>query len=388
MTTSTVRSGTPAGRSRWSGRRTTSRAVPPPASSAWRHGPPATSAPRWTPSPRRSPACTRRAWSRTSWARPSCWRTCGWRADVRSRRAGSTNVRWPRPRATPGRCCPPPATCTSASLTSCASRGSSMRPRSTWRSRASSATGRRCWRTGTAGTPRRPHCCGPEATSRARVRIVQGRLEDARAWARERGVAPTDPPTYLAEYDQLTLARLLLAEGAAREALDLLDRVLDVAQAAGRDGSLVEAGLVRALAHHANGDADSAAADLAAALTGGVPAGHCRLFLDEGRPMAELLGQVARAAAHEVRTHAEHLLAAAHRPSPPAPAGPAFEEGLSERELEVLRLLATQLSGPQIARQLFVSVNTLRTHTKHIFTKLEVNTRRAAVRRAADLGLF
>ncbi len=228
----------------------------------------------------------------------------------------------------------------------------------------------------------------PIAATRARVRIVQGRLEDARAWARERGVAPTDPPTYLAEYDQLTLARLLLAEGAAREALDLLDRVLDVAQAAGRDGSLVEAGLVRALAHHANGDADSAAADLAAALTGGVPAGHCRLFLDEGRPMAELLGQVARAAAHEVRTHAEHLLAAAHRPSPPAPAGPAFEEGLSERELEVLRLLATQLSGPQIARQLFVSVNTLRTHTKHIFTKLEVNTRRAAVRRAADLGLF
>ena len=131
----------------------------------------------------------------------------------------------------------------------------------------------------------------PIAATRARVRIVQGRLDDARAWARERGVAPTDPPTYLAEYDQLTLARLLVAEGDAREALDLLDRVLDVARAAGRDGSVVEARLVRALAHHANGDADSAAADLAAALTDGVPAGYCRLFLDEGQPMAELLGQ-------------------------------------------------------------------------------------------------
>ena len=172
----------------------------------------------------------------------------------------------------------------------------------------------------------------PIAATRARVRIVQGRLDDARAWARERGVAPTDPPTYLAEYDQLTLARLLVAEGDAREALDLLDRVLDVAQAAGRDGSLVEARLVRALAHHANGDADSAAADLAAALTDGVPAGYCRLFLDEGQPMAELLGQLARAAAHDVRTHAEHLLAAAQRPSAPAPAGRASEEGLSERE--------------------------------------------------------
>jgi ATP/maltotriose-dependent transcriptional regulator MalT len=228
----------------------------------------------------------------------------------------------------------------------------------------------------------------PIAATRARVRIVQGRLDDARAWARERGVAPTDPPAYLAEYDQLTLARLLVAEGDACEALDLLDRVLDVAQAAGRDGSLVEAGLVRALAHHANGDPDSAAADLAAALTDGVPAGYCRLFLDEGQPMAELLGQVARAGPHHVRTHAEHLLAAAQRPSAPASAVPASEEELSERELEVLRLLATELSGPEIARRLFVSVNTLRTHTKHIFTKLDANTRRAAVRRAADLGLL
>jgi LuxR family transcriptional regulator, maltose regulon positive regulatory protein len=228
----------------------------------------------------------------------------------------------------------------------------------------------------------------PIAATKARVRIVQGRLDDARAWARERGVAPTDPPTYLAEYDQLTLARLLVAEGDAREALVLLDRVLDVAQEAGRGGSVVEVRVVRALAHHANGDADSAAADLAAALTGGVPAGYCRLFLDEGPPMAELLGQVARAAAQDVRTHAEHLLAAAQTPSAPAPARRASEEGLSEREREVLRLLASELSGPEIAGQLFVSVNTLRTHTKHIFSKLDVNTRRSAVRRAAELGLL
>ena len=104
--------------------------------------------------------------------------------------------------------------------------------------------------------------------------------------------------------------------------------------------------------------------------------------------MADLLGQVARAAAHDVRRHAEHLLAIAHKPSVPAPAGPGADDGLSERELEVLRLLATELSGPEVARQLFVSVNTLRTHTRHIFTKLDVNTRRAAVRRATDLGLL
>lgn len=228
----------------------------------------------------------------------------------------------------------------------------------------------------------------PIAATRARVRIVQGRLDDARAWARERGVAPADPPAYLAEYDQLTLARLLVAEGDPHEALDLLDRVLDAGRSAGRDGSVVEAGLVRALAHQAGGDAVSAAADLAAALTGGVPAGYCRLFLDEGQPMVELLGLVARAAEHDVRAHAERLLAAAQRPSAPAPVGIPSEEGLSERERDVLRLLATGLSGPEIARQLFVSVNTLRTHTRHIFTKLDVKTRRAAVLRAADLGLL
>ena len=228
----------------------------------------------------------------------------------------------------------------------------------------------------------------PIVATRARVRIVQGRLDDARAWARERGIAPTDPPSYLAEYNQLTLARLLVAEGDAREALGLVDRVLDDARAAGRGGSLIEACLVRALAHHANGDADSAAADLAAALTDGVPAGYCRLFLDEGKPMAELLERAARAAAADVRTHAEHLRAAAQRQPAPAPAGRSSEEGLSERERQVLRLLSTELSGPEIAGELFVSVNTLRTHTKHIFSKLDVKTRRAAVRRAADLGLL
>lgn len=227
----------------------------------------------------------------------------------------------------------------------------------------------------------------PIAAARARVWILQGRLDDARAWARERGFTPADPPAYLAEYDQLTLARLLVAEGDARAALELLDRVVDGARAAGRDGSLVEGRLVRALAHQANGAADAAAADLAAALTDGVPAGFCRLFLDEGRPMAELLETLTRTADHDVRTHAEQLLAAARRPPAPAAAGPA-EDGLSRRELEVLRLLATELTGPEIARQLFVSVNTLRTHTKHIFTKLDVNTRRAAVARAAELGLL
>jgi LuxR family transcriptional regulator, maltose regulon positive regulatory protein len=228
----------------------------------------------------------------------------------------------------------------------------------------------------------------PIAATRARLRIVQGRFHDARAWARERGVTATDPPTYLAEYDLLTLARLLIAEGDPRDALDLLDGVLDAAQAAGRDGTLIEAGMLRSLAHHANGEADSAAADLSAALAEGVPAGYCRLFLDEGQPMTDLLGRLARAPAHDVQAHARHLLAAAQKPPASAPTGGGADDELSEREREVLRLLATERSGPEIAGHLYISVNTLRTHTKHIFSKLDVNTRRAAVRRAMDLGLI
>jgi LuxR family maltose regulon positive regulatory protein len=149
--------------------------------------------------------------------------------------------------------------------------------------------------------------------------------------------------------------------------------------------------MVRSLAHHAGGDARAAAADLGAALSEAAPAGYCRLFLDEGEAMTQVLEQVARSSPDGVRTYAERLLGAVRRPPATPPAGPApgtSEEGLSEREVEVLRLLATELSGPEIARQLFVSVNTLRTHTKHIFTKLDVNTRRAAVRRGEELGLL
>ena len=214
--------------------------------------------------------------------------------------------------------------------------------------------------------------------------------------ARARCDAPTDPPTYLAEYDQLTLARLLHRSGRpgrerAEQALALLDRVADAAQAGGRAGSLVEARLVRALAHHANGDADAAVADLAAR-----PRRRRAGRLLPALPRRgtsrwpSCSGGRAPRSPQRPATHAEHLLAPPHATRPPhrRRARLPREEGLSERELEVLRLLATELSGPEIARQLFVSVNTLRTHTKHIFTKLDVNTRRAAVRRAAELGLL
>ena len=188
-----------------------------------------------------------------------------------------------------------------------------------------------------------------------------------------------DEPSYLTEFNQLTLVRLLLAQVAIEDAVAVLERLRPAADGTGRGGSVVEITILRALAHQAEGEHDQALAELGRALADAVPAGYVRVFLDEGRPMEQLL----RAAAGRPEC-AEHVRALRGTTTEEA----ASREGLSARELEVLRLLATGLSGPEISQQLFVSLNTLRTHTKHIFSKLDVNTRQAAVRRATELGLL
>ena len=227
----------------------------------------------------------------------------------------------------------------------------------------------------------------PIPAARARIVISQNRLDDATEWARTHAVTAANPPTYLDEYNQLTLARLFIAQGCPDDAITLLNQLVDAAEAGARQGSVVEGRFVRALAHSSNGDTATALADLTAALAAGVPVGYVRLFLDEEPSATDLLRTADRdpeAAPHlaVLRRAAGAVRVPAQRPST------AVEDALSEREVEVLRLLSTDLSGPDIARQMYVSVNTVRTHTKHIFTKLGVNTRRAAVRRAAELGVL
>ena len=229
----------------------------------------------------------------------------------------------------------------------------------------------------------------PIAARRARLWIAQGRLDDARAWARERGVAPTDPR---ATWPSTTSSpspgcscaerRRPRARRSRRSTASSTGSPRTAERAA--SGSVVEARPACGPSPTTRtGDRTPRPPTSPPPSTRGCRAGYRRLFLDEGPPMAELLEHVVRGEPPDARAHAE--LPARRRPEAagprrrPAPA----EEGLSERELEVLRLLATELSGPEIARALFVSVNTLRTHTKHIFTKLDVNTRRAAVPRAA-----
>ena len=115
------------------------------------------------------------------------------------------------------------------------------------------------------------------------------------------------------------------------------------------------------------------------------PEGYGRVFIDEGPPMASLL----RAAAKQgmTRNYVRRLLAAVSETGQDSPVRQALIDPLSERELDVLRLLGTELDGPDIAGELMVSLSTVRTHTKHIYAKLAVTNRRAAVRRAAELDL-
>src|SRR3954471_1812507 len=228
----------------------------------------------------------------------------------------------------------------------------------------------------------------PIPALRARVRIAQGRLDDARAWAREQHVRLDGEPSYLGAFDRLTLARLLVAEHRGdAPVLEVLDVLVSTAEARGQIGNALDGRIVRALLHSSLGDLPRALDELDQALTLGEPVGYRRLFLDEGAPMGSLL-RVARerlgaAGARRVAEVTDSAFAHA-----PEMARPASDDALSERELEVLRLLATGLTGPEIAQRLFVSVNTLRTHTRHIFTKLDVTTRRAAVLRGSELNLL
>ncbi len=115
------------------------------------------------------------------------------------------------------------------------------------------------------------------------------------------------------------------------------------------------------------------------------PEGYVRVFADLGTPMATLLRGLARQGISPA--YVDRLRAALDTAEGATAAEPGLIEPLSDRELDVLRLLATDLGGPDIARELVVSLHTVRTHTQHIYAKLGVNNRRAAVRRATELGL-
>ena len=241
----------------------------------------------------------------------------------------------------------------------------------------------------------------PVPATRARKLAAHGEVAAALEWVRELELSPEDDLSYLREYEHITLARVLLArhiqagdQQALADARGLLGRLLVAAEEGGRAGTALEVLVLLALAHRAAGEDQEALAVLERALSLAELEGYVRVFIGEGEPMPALLRDLAR---HRPDwAYPRRLLDAAGTTGEAQPVAPpawarvqsGLVEPLTGRERDVLRLLATELDGPAIARELVVSLNTVRTHTKNLYAKLGVTNRRAAITRAHALNLL
>lgn len=235
----------------------------------------------------------------------------------------------------------------------------------------------------------------------ARIWAMQGKLSEAAQWAETRGLwesAAADsgdtasgdllyPSRYLRDIEFSVLARLLIGQHRTRDGLAILERLLPPMELAGQWGSVIEIQVLRALALQAMGDATQAVSALEQALSLARPEGYVRIFADEGEPMADLLRQAAaRGVAPE---YVGQLLAAIRTEESLPPSDvPGLIEPLSERELEVLRLIVAGLSNQEIAEELVLAVSTIKWHINNLYGKLGVGSRTQAIARARDLKLL
>jgi LuxR family maltose regulon positive regulatory protein len=199
----------------------------------------------------------------------------------------------------------------------------------------------------------------PIAAMKARIYLKQGQHDKARAWAAECGLSLADEVSYLHEFEHLTLARLEIANPLVNS---LLSRLLQAAEEQKRWGSTLDILMVQVLAHEAQGNRPQALAGLERALALAEPEGYVRIFLDEGEVMRLLIEKQSRNRDHPLSDYVDKLLAAFTQ-SVVAPKSAIIRqktdliEPLSEREIEVLKLLRTELSGPEIAYHLIVSLS-------------------------------
>jgi LuxR family maltose regulon positive regulatory protein len=242
----------------------------------------------------------------------------------------------------------------------------------------------------------------PAPATRARLALARGEVAEAARWVRQRGLGPADEPSYPREREYLVLARVLLAQHAHDRALGLLERLRALAVAQGRTGSVIEVLVLQALARQASGDEPAGLAALAEALALAGPEGYLRVFVDEGAPMATLLGKLVTTpatlqpvAAHVSPAFLDRLLEAFEQAGQAAvphsrrgAALPGLAVALSAREVEVLGLLAAGRSNPAIAEELVITLDTVKRHVTHILDKLGAANRTQAVTRARELGLL
>ena len=231
----------------------------------------------------------------------------------------------------------------------------------------------------------------PVPAERARLLLAQGDVREAARWVDKRGLEEEDEPGYTRELEYLVLVRYLLSRNMPDRALALLERLGAAAKAQARMGSVIEVRVLQALGFQAAGKADQAMKVLAQALMQAEPEGYIRTFVDEGRPMAALLHHaLSRGVTAEYTARLLAAFPTVDQGTQPSPALVpfSFDEPLSERELEVLRLLASGASNQEIARDLSIALTTARKHVSNILGKLGVNNRTQAVSRGRDLGLF
>jgi LuxR family transcriptional regulator, maltose regulon positive regulatory protein len=247
------------------------------------------------------------------------------------------------------------------------------------------------------------------AALRARLNLAQGDLEAAEIWAANSGLSPDDPEAVhpgLREVEYLSLARVLGAQGRHANALSLLERLLKSAEAEGRMGSAISVLVLQSLIFITQNDTARALEYLERALTMAEPEGYVRIFVDEGEPMQKAIGNLRREIGSrkdptelqtrlmayadkllEAFTHSATQLAIRNEPINSPVLQASLVEPLSGRELQVLHLIADGLSNLAIAQKLFLSTGTVKVHLKHIYGKLDVNSRTQAVARLHELNL-
>jgi LuxR family maltose regulon positive regulatory protein len=236
----------------------------------------------------------------------------------------------------------------------------------------------------------------PIAALKAHIYIKQGRLDKARAWTAECGLSLADEVSYLHEFEHLTLARLEIANPLVNA---LLARLLQAAEAQKRRGSALDILLVLALAHEAQGNRPQALAALERALALAEPEGYVRIFVDEGEPMRLLIADCRlqiekplRGQDHKLPGCVDKILAAFSTPAEATTQSTVTNqvseivEALTDREHEILRLIAKGHSNTEISQRLYLALSTVKGHNLRIFAKLQVQNRTEAVARARALG--
>jgi LuxR family maltose regulon positive regulatory protein len=230
----------------------------------------------------------------------------------------------------------------------------------------------------------------PIAAHKARVHLRQGRLDKAQAWARERGLSVRDEASYLGEYEHLTLARTRMAEGSFIGIHELLERLLALAESQKRTGSAIEILLTQALVHQAQNNQSEALVALERALTLTAPDGYIRTFVDEGEAMGSLISDFRLTItnrAHPLFGHVNRILDFFPQ-SMEVLTQSEIVVPLSDRELEILCLIAKGHSNAEIGQRLYLALSTVKGHNLRIFNKLQVQNRTEAVARARELGLL